>query len=131
MNKVILIGNLGTDAELKVLANGDGLLKFSLATSEKWKDKATGEAKEKTEWHRCVLFGKRAIGLAPHLVKGTKIALEGGLQYGSYEKDGVKHYTTDIKVDNVEFAGGAKGDRAPAPSRADDSQAAGDEEIPF
>lgn len=127
MNRCVLIGNLGQDAELKVLGSGDSVLKFSLATTEKWKDR-DGNQKERTEWHRCNLFGKRAESLAQYLTKGTKLAVEGSIQYGSYEKDGVKHYTTDIRVNNVEFVGGGKKqaaeDAAPNPPSDDD-------DIPF
>lgn len=108
MNRVFLMGNLGKDAELKVLAGDNAVCNFSVATSETWKDKQTGEKKERTEWHRCQLFGPRAKSIAQYLVKGTKVVVEGSIRYGSYEKDGVKHYTTDINVTNVEFAGGGK-----------------------
>lgn len=105
MNKILLIGNIGADAELKVLANDNAVLKFNLATSEKWKDK-NGDKQEKTEWHRVSLFGPRAKNLAQYLTKGTKVVVEGSMTYGSYEKDGVKHYTADVKAQNIEFVGG-------------------------
>jgi single-strand DNA-binding protein len=104
-NKAILIGNLGADAELRVSAGGENVLRFSVATSEKFKNKA-GEQQESTQWHRCVMFGERAGKIAQYLTKGTKVAVEGAIQYGSYEKDGQKVYTTDIKAFNVEFLGG-------------------------
>lgn len=109
MNRATLIGNLGADADLKVFPDGNGVLNFSVATSEKWKDKTTGEKKEKTEWHRCKLFGPRANSLAQYMLKGTKVAVTGSIETRSYEKDGVKQYATEIKVLDVEFCGGPKG----------------------
>lgn len=135
MNRVILLGNLGADAELRVLNNGDSVLNFRLATSESWKDKETGEKKEKVEWHSCALFGKRAEGLAAHLLKGTKLLVEGSIETRSYEKDGEKRYATSIKVRDVEFAGGAKGGGAKAnpTTEPDDFGASqdGDDDLPF
>lgn len=138
MNRVTLMGNLGKDAELRVLANGNAIAKFTLATTEKWKN-SEGEPQEKTQWHRCSMFGKRASALAQHLKKGTKLVVEGSIDYGSYEKEGVKHYTTDIKVSNVEFAGGTKtggtsseSDGGSAESfGAPDPDPANGEDIPF
>lgn len=136
MNKVILCGNLGADAELKVTQSGKAFLKFSLATTETWKDK-DGNKQEKASWHRCQMWGDRAEKLAQHLTKGTKLLVDGSIEYGSYEKDGVKHYTTDIKVFNVEFTGGKKGDAPgkPAADEGDDDglppASVGGDEIPF
>lgn len=108
MNRVMLMGNLGDDPELRMTAGGEACMKFSLATSYTWKDKG-GAKQEKTEWHRCVMWGKRAEGLVKYLAKGSKIAIEGRIQYGSYEdKNRVKRYTTDIIVDQVHFAGGTR-----------------------
>jgi single-strand DNA-binding protein len=103
MNKVIIIGNLGQDPETKYTQGGTAITRFSVATTEKWKDKQTGELQEETSWHRIVAFGKRAEVIGEYVKRGHKIALEGRLKYGSYEKDGVKHYTTDIVLDNFEF----------------------------
>lgn len=130
MNKVILVGNLGADAELKALNGDNAVLKFNLATSEKWTDK-DGEKQERTEWHRCNLFGARAKSLAQYLTKGTKLVVEGSIRYGSYEKEGVKHYTTDINVNNVEFAGGGKSGSSQSSSEDSSPPSVGDEEIPF
>lgn len=105
LNRVMLIGNLGNDAELKATPNGTPYLIFSLATSERWKDKATGEQKEKTEWHRCKLWGDRAKSLAQYMTKGKEFFVEGSLETTSYEKDGIKRYSTDIKVTDVRFVG--------------------------
>lgn len=120
MNVITIAGNVGQDAELKVLTNGSSVLKFSLATSEKWKDKTTGEAKEKTEWHRCVYFSKGAEKLAQYITKGTKLAVQGAMSYGSYEKDGTKVYTADVKVNNITFMG-SKGERSAVSEESDDS----------
>lgn len=134
MNRVVLMGNLGADAELKVLGNGSAVSKFSLATTEKWKD-SEGNKQEKTSWHRCNLWGKRAQAVSQYLTKGTRVLVEGSIEYGSYEKDGVKHYTTDIKVLNLEFVGGGKngnsngnGGAAPAHDSGGDI---GDDDLPF
>jgi single-strand DNA-binding protein len=105
MNRVMLLGNIGADPELRMTQGGNAVLKFSLATSFRWKDER-GEKQEKTEWHRCVMWGKRAEGLAKHLSKGSKIAVEGRIQYGKYEdKNGVERYSTDIVIDTLHFAG--------------------------
>lgn len=132
MNVVNLVGNLGADAELKVFGDGNSVLNFSLATSERWKDKQTGEKKEKTEWHRCKMFGKGAAAVAEYMKKGTKVAVTGSIAYGSYEKDGVKVYTTDIKANQVELLGGKNG---PPAAHDDDGlpppSSVGEDEIPF
>lgn len=107
MNKVILAGNLGADAELKTFDNGNSVLNFRLATTEKWKDR-DGNKKEKTNWHSCQLNGKRGESLAQYLTKGTKVIVTGSVQYREYEKEGVKRYATDIRVDDLEFTGGGK-----------------------
>jgi len=120
VNKVILIGNLGADGEYKVLQNGSGVLNLRLATSETWKDKTSGEKKEKTTWHSVSLFGDRAAKLATHMTKGTKLAVEGSIEVREYEKDGEKRFATSVKATNIEFVGGKKNDSAP--SDADDGE---------
>lgn len=99
VNKVILVGTLGQDPEVKYLTNGNAVCNLSLATSEQWKDKQTGEKKEKTEWHRVVMFGKVAEIAGEYCRKGSQIYIEGKLETREWEKDGVKRYTTEIKVD--------------------------------
>lgn len=112
LNKVQLIGNLGRDPEVIYTASGAAIAKFSIATTEKWKDKNSGESKEKTEWHRCVCFGRLAEVIGQYVTKGMTIYVEGKLQYGSYEKDGVTHYTTDINVGEMKMLkGGERGER--------------------
>lgn len=99
VNKVILVGTLGQDPEVKYLTNGNAVCNLSLATSEQWKDKQTGEKKEKTEWHRVVMFGKVAEIAGEYCRKGSQVYIEGKLETREWEKDGVKRYTTEIKVD--------------------------------
>ena len=107
VNKVILVGNLGRDAEVKVTTTGQSVASFSIATTETWtKD---GEKKEKTEWHRIVLWGRQADTLQPYLTKGKQIYVEGRLETRNWEKDGQKHYTTEIKADRIVLLGGGRG----------------------
>ena len=104
VNKVILVGNLGRDAEVKVTPSGQSVASFSIATTETWtKD---GEKKEKTEWHRIVLWGRQADTLQPYLTKGKQIYVEGRLETRQWEKDGQKHYTTEVKADRIVLLGG-------------------------
>ena len=99
LNKVELIGNLGADPELRYLQNGNGVAQLSIATSETWKDKQTGEKKEKTEWHRVVIFGKLAEIAGEYLRKGSKVFIEGSLQTRKWQDQaGVERYTTEIVV---------------------------------
>ena len=97
VNKVILIGNIGNDPEVKTMQSGDKVCNFSVATSESWKDKASGERKERTEWHRVVVFNQGLINVCEnYLKKGTKVYIEGQVETRNYEKDGQKIYTTEI-----------------------------------
>ena len=108
VNKVILVGNLGKDAEVRVTPGGQTVASFSIATTENWTSKE-GEKKEQTEWHRIVLWGKTADSLQPYLVKGKQIYLEGRLQTRQWEKEGQKHYTTEVKADKIVLLGGGAG----------------------
>lgn len=99
VNKVILIGNLGNDPEVRHLPNGNAVANITLATSDSWKDKQTGQQQERTEWHRVVFFGKIAEIVGEYARKGSKLYAEGRLQTREWEKDGVKRYTTEIVVD--------------------------------
>jgi single-strand DNA-binding protein len=99
INKVILVGTCGQDPESRFLPNGNAVTTLSLATSEKWTDKQSGQPVEKTEWHRVCLFGKVAEIAAQYLRKGSQCYIEGKLQTREWEKDGVKRYTTEIIVD--------------------------------
>jgi single-strand DNA-binding protein len=97
VNKVILVGNLGNDPEVRTMQSGDKGVNLSIATSESWKDKATGERKEKTEWHRVVLFNQGLVKVAEnYLKKGSKVYIEGQLETRSWEQNGEKKYTTEI-----------------------------------
>ncbi|MCB1650903.1 MAG: single-stranded DNA-binding protein [Alphaproteobacteria bacterium] len=97
VNKVILVGNLGADPEVRSMQSGDKVVNLSIATSESWKDKATGERKEKTEWHRVVIFNQGLVNVAQnYLRKGSKVYIEGQLETRSWEQDGQKKYTTEI-----------------------------------
>lgn len=105
LNKVILIGNLGKDPELKMTPGGQALARFSLATTETWKT-PQGEKKEKTEWHRIVVWGKQAEIAEKYLRKGKQIMIEGRIQYGEYtDQAGVKKTTCDIRCDNFVMLG--------------------------
>ena len=97
VNKVILIGNLGKDPEVRSFPNGGRVANFSVATSETWKDKATGERKERTEWHRVSIYNENLVGIAEkYLKKGSKVYIEGQLETRKYEKDGRDVYTTEV-----------------------------------
>ncbi|WP_394699514.1 single-stranded DNA-binding protein [uncultured Desulfobacter sp.] len=118
LNKVILIGNLGRDPEIRYSPQGLAVVNFTLATTEVWTDKNTGERQEKTEWHRIVVFGKQAETCEKYLSKGKQVYIEGRLQTRSWEKDGQTHYTTEIVVSNFMFLGtrdGGGGQPGPGP----------------
>jgi single-strand DNA-binding protein len=100
VNKVILLGNLGKDPDIKYMPNGNAVANVTLATSETWKDKSSGEQQEKTEWHRVVFFGKLAEVVGQYLKKGSKIYVEGKLQTRKWQgQDGQDRYTTEVVVD--------------------------------
>jgi len=99
VNKVILVGHLGQDPEVRYLPNGGAVANVTLATSESWRDKQTGETKEKTEWHRVVLFGKLAEVAGEYLRKGSQVYIEGALQTRKWtDQAGVEKYTTEVVV---------------------------------
>lgn len=107
VNKVILVGNLGSDPEVKTTPSGAEVANFSLATSESWTDKASGEKQTKTEWHRLVLWRRLAEIAGQYLKKGAKIYVEGKLETRSWEdKEGQKRYTTEVVVHQLEMLGG-------------------------
>jgi single-strand DNA-binding protein len=103
VNRVILIGHLGRDPQLKYTPDGVAVCRMSVATSDTWKDKQTGEKKEVTEWHRCVAWRRLAEICGEYLHKGSQIYLEGKLQTRSYEKDGDKRYSTEIVVNQMQM----------------------------
>ena len=97
VNKVILVGNLGADPEVRRMPSGDPIVNLSVATSESWRDKNTSERKEKTEWHRVVIFNDQLAKVAEqYLKKGMKVYIEGALQTRKWEKDGVERYSTEV-----------------------------------
>jgi single-strand DNA-binding protein len=99
VNKVILVGNLGRDPEIKSLPSGERLAQLSIATSETWRDKSSGERKEKTEWHRVVIFNDNIVKVVENYVKkGSTVYIEGALQTRKYEQNGVEKYSTEIVV---------------------------------
>jgi single-strand DNA-binding protein len=106
VNKVILVGNLGRDPEIRYGSNGDPVANFSIATSETWKDKATGEKKEATEWHRIVFFGAVAKVVEQYVRKGSAIYIEGKLTTRKWQdKDGADRYTTEIIGERLQMLG--------------------------
>jgi len=105
LNKVILIGNLGKDPVLRYTPDGTPVCNFSIATSDKWNDKNTGEKREKTEWHRIVAWRRLGEICGEYLSKGRQVYIEGKLQTRSWEKDGVTRYTTEIVASDVQFLG--------------------------
>ncbi|SRR5690606_23250289 len=107
VNKVILVGNLGRDAETKFTGSGFAVSRFSLATTDRRKDSKTGEWVDRTEWHRIVLLGKQAESLQDYLKKGKQIYVEGRLETRSWDdKEGQKRYTTEVIADRIQLLGG-------------------------
>ena len=107
VNKVILIGNLGADPETRYTASGAAITTVSLATSESWKDKQTGEAKERTEWHRVKFFGRLAEIAGEYLKKGRQVYVEGSIRTDKYtDKEGVERYSTDVIANEMQMLGG-------------------------
>ena len=107
VNKVILIGNLGADPETRFLPSGESVCNLRMATTEKWKDKATGDMKEATEWHRISLFGRQAEIAGEYLKKGSSAYIEGSLRTRKWQdKEGRDQYTTEIRADRIQLLGG-------------------------
>jgi single-strand DNA-binding protein len=115
VNKAILVGNLGRDPEVRYAPNGQAVANITLATSESWKDKNTGDKQEKTEWHRVVFFGKLAEIAGEYLKKGMQVYVEGRLQTRKWQdKDGQDRYTTEIVANEMQMLGSREGRGAPA-----------------
>ena len=148
VNKVILVGNLGRDPEVRRMTSGEPVVNLSVATSESWRDKASGERKEKTEWHRVVIFNKNLAEVAEkYLRKGAKVYVEGQLQTRKWtDKDGQEKYSTEVVLQNFRGEltmldsrnGGGEGGYAGGASRGGTSEAPAafqrdemDDEIPF
>jgi single-strand DNA-binding protein len=128
VNKVILVGNLGKDPEMRYMPNGDAVANITLATTDTWKDKQTGEKKEATEWHRVVFFRKLAEIVGQYLKKGSQVYIEGALKTRKWQdKEGQDRYTTEIVADDMKMLGSRQGmGSSDAPSRdpAPDSRSA-------
>jgi len=103
INKVILVGNLGNDPETRYLPDGNAVTNISIATSESWKDKNTGQQNDRTEWHRVVFFRRLAEIAGEYLKKGSKVYIEGQLRTRQYEKEGQKHYSTEIVANEMQM----------------------------
>jgi len=114
INKVILVGNVGNDPECRENGNSP-IANLSIATSETWKDKNTGEQQERTEWHRVVFFNRLAEVVRDYVKKGTKLYLEGRLQTRSYEQDGVQKYSTEIVANEMQMLDSKNGSASEAP----------------
>ncbi len=132
VNKAILVGNLGADPEIRYTASGTAVCRLSIATSRRFIDRQ-GNRQEETAWHRVDAWGKLAEICGQYLSKGRQVYIEGRLKYGSYEKDGVKHYTTDIIAENMQILGGTVGNRVqePEPSFGPPEGGVQEDDIPF
>ena len=144
INKVILIGNLGNDPDVRYTASGAAVANISLATAESWKDRETGEQQERTEWHRIVFFGRLAEIVSEYLRKGSQIYVEGRLQTRKWQdKDGNDRYTTEIVANEMQMLGSKGGgktsenyDQSPPPQAAEATSSTTtdddfDDDIPF
>jgi single-strand DNA-binding protein len=110
VNKVIIVGNLGRDPETRYMPSGDAMTSITVATTDTWKDKVSGEKKEQTEWHRITFFGKLAEIAGQYLKKGSQVYVEGSLRTRKYmDKDGVEKYATDIRADSMQMLGSRQG----------------------
>ena len=136
INKAIIVGTLGKDPDVKYLSSGNAVANLSVATSEKWKDKQTGEMQERTEWHRVSMFGAVAEVAGKYLAKGSQVYLEGKIQTRKWQdKDGQDRYSTEIVANQMQMLGGKRSDEQAskpksepkAPPKSEDF----DEEIPF
>jgi single-strand DNA-binding protein len=137
VNKVIIIGNLGKDPETRYMTDGNQVAQFSLATTEKWKDK-NGEVQARTDWHRIVMYRKLAEIAAQYLKKGSSVYIEGRLSTKEYtDKEGVKRYITEIIADTMKMLGSKPADQGASPSNQTSSSSKDDgsfddnEDIPF
>jgi single-strand DNA-binding protein len=132
VNKVILIGRLGKDPEMRYMPNGNAVANFTMATSEAWKDKNTGEQAEKTEWHRIVAFRKLAEIIGQYVKKGSMIYIEGKLQTRKWQdQSGQDKYTTEIIADQMQMLGDKGQQTAPKQEAPQPSADPFDDSIPF
>ncbi|WP_299070107.1 single-stranded DNA-binding protein [Accumulibacter sp.] len=120
VNKVILVGNLGADPETRYSANGDAICNIRMATTDRFRDKASGELKDSTEWHRVVFFGKLAETAGQYLKKGRQIYVEGRIRTNKWQdKDGNERYTTEIIANEMKMLGSREGMGSPASSESE------------
>jgi single-strand DNA-binding protein len=111
VNKAIIVGNLGRDPETRYMQSGDAITNITVATTDRWKDKSSGETKESTEWHRIAFFGKLAEVAGQYLQKGSQVYVEGKIRTRKYtDKDGVEKYATQIEADTLQMLGKKEGD---------------------
>ena len=131
MHRINIVGRLGNDPELRTTGGGDPVVNFSLADTERWKNKSTGETDSRTEWFRCACFGRQAEIIAQYCKKGQNLAVEGKLRTSTYEKDGQTQYKTEVIVSNFELI--APREDATMPPSKPQSESAPDlaEDIPF
>lgn len=134
VNKVILIGNLGNDPEIRYMPNGGAVANLTLATSESWRDKQSGEMREKTEWHRVVIFGKLAEVAGEYLKKGSQVYIEGSLQTRKWQdQSGQDRYTTEVVVNvggSMQMLGGNGGNNQAGSQRAPQQQRQSQQQAP-
>ena len=123
INKVILVGNLGGDPEMRAMPNGNHVTNVSVATSKSWRDRESGEQRDRTEWHRIVFFNKLADIANQYLRKGSKVYIEGELRTQQWERDGQKHYTTEVVANEMQMLD-SRGDMPP-PDRSGGGQLGG------
>jgi single-strand DNA-binding protein len=137
VNKAIIVGTLGKDPEMRYMPSGSAVANLSVATSEQWKDKQSGEKQERTEWHRVAIFGKLAEIAGEYLRKGSQVYLEGKIQTRKWQdKEGKDRYSTEIVADTMQMLGGKRSDRSQQSSgetSGTDAPPPGDfdDEIPF
>lgn len=125
VNKVIIVGNLGADPETRYTPSGDAITNIRVATTDRWKDKASGEMKEATEWHRIAFFGRLAEVAGEYLKKGSQVYIEGSLRTRKWtDKEGQERYTTEIVADRMQMLGNREGSGSPAPEFAERNAAA-------
>ncbi|TDJ36970.1 MAG: single-stranded DNA-binding protein [Gammaproteobacteria bacterium] len=123
INKVILIGNLGRDPETRYSQGGNPITNFSIATSDSWRDKQSGEQQERTEWHNVVCFSRLAEIAGEYLRKGSKVYIEGSLRTSNWEKDGQKHYRTEVIARELQMLDGRGGGGGGGPPNGFESSA--------
>lgn len=127
INKVILVGRLGQDPDVRYTASGSAVTTISIATSESWKDRNTGQQQERTEWHRVVFFGRLAEIAGQYLKKGSQVYVEGSLRTNKYtDKNGIERYSTDINANELQMLGGGGNPSNPNNYHVDDQSMPGD-----